>query len=1256
MSLRIADLFMELEIRGNVEQQLDQARTAANQLATAGSEAERRLAQIAGPRGLESDIRRAETRMGSLETSAQQAGRQTRDIEINPQLESQARQAGSRISSSIGDAATQASSRLGEIGQGLGDRMGSMGSSGGASFIAGFGPRVAELGSKAGPIGMAVAGVLAIGIGAGAMLAQGIADGMQMEAAKDKIQAQLGTTDQMMAVIGKAAGDSYVGNFGESVQANMEGIRDAIKGGILNGEENAGDMTQTINGLNTVADLLETDVSDASRAVGALMKSGLVKNSQEAMDVITKGSQRSANAAGDMIDVVAEYSNGWAQAGLSGQFAMALIDQSIENGADSADRGGDALREFGRRVVEEGDTLTATFSDLGFNGEEMYKKFVDGGPEAEAAFDQVFDAINKIEDPAKRAAAAQSLLGDTAGDFINSLSKWDPSKAVKSFGDVANATQNAANVMGDNAAAKMESAKRSIEVSMDGVKASMAQAFGPALTQVSDWVSTHKPEIIGFFVTLTDTILACAQGAISFASGTLRAFAFFSEASSKTIGQVVDQLGTFSSTMGGIIKHIPGMGDMGEAMEKAGDLAQKYDDQLASNADTMRDWADKLDTGNEALGNVRDTIRETGADAVASAELTRALGDQIAEIPDDKSIVIHDNSPETIAKLEALGLKTTTLPDGSVEVTANTDEGQRILDGFISTNTGRKIITYTENQIRDRRVEWSGGADKPQQQGPMMMPDGTARADGAVDLDSVDGPLPSQAVIKPDGAHLIQWSERGTGGEAYIPLASSKRARSAAILADVARRFNLSLTKMEDGGIVDSLTSLAAKKAPALQVTDSYRPGANDLHGAGRAVDFSNGSGNTDEQLAWANYLADNHREDLDELIYDDPRFSGKQIKNGEFVSDSFYAGAGDHTHHVHAAAKRALSEKAVGTGDGAQSNANLTEREKIAMAIIQEGRRRGISDKGIKTALMASLDETDLTNLDYGMDGDNKGILQQRDSWGTAEQRMDPTYAAGKFYEELAKIDYENMDEGDAAQAVQRSGTADGSNYREEAGEADELMAKLGSGTTSTTSSTSSGTTTGGVQDVRVTNWPDGFGAPQTPAEEDKAKARMTIAMFNGGGTVGGSGTEDTEHTLLTPGEEVIKRGPAAKHRRLLKAINAGANIGAFAEGGTVGGFGGYSSSVDTRKLGLNDWLALGVGTGMMAATSVDADGVFQGLDTKATTIPALTKAIKDLADNMPTTITIEHLEMAAENPMEFIQDLTELNPATMAITQKGL
>lgn len=44
------------------------------------------------------------------------------------------------------------------------------------------------------------------------------------------------------------------------------------------------------------------------------------------------------------------------------------------------------------------------------------------------------------------------------------------------------------------------------------------------------------------------------------------------------------------------------------------------------------------------------------------------------------------------------------------------------------------------------------------------------------------------------------WAEPETGGEAYIPMASSKRVRSTAVLADVAQRFGYQLSPMADGG------------------------------------------------------------------------------------------------------------------------------------------------------------------------------------------------------------------------------------------------------------------------------------------------------------------------------------------------------------------------------------------------------------------------------------------------------------------------
>lgn len=72
----------------------------------------------------------------------------------------------------------------------------------------------------------------------------------------------------------------------------------------------------------------------------------------------------------------------------------------------------------------------------------------------------------------------------------------------------------------------------------------------------------------------------------------------------------------------------------------------------------------------------------------------------------------------------------------------------------------------------------------------------TPRADGGIQN------LPQQAMIQPgNGAGLIQWAEGETGGEAFIPMAMSKRGRSTSILADVAQRFGYGLTKYAEGGI-----------------------------------------------------------------------------------------------------------------------------------------------------------------------------------------------------------------------------------------------------------------------------------------------------------------------------------------------------------------------------------------------------------------------------------------------------------------------
>jgi hypothetical protein len=60
--------------------------------------------------------------------------------------------------------------------------------------------------------------------------------------------------------------------------------------------------------------------------------------------------------------------------------------------------------------------------------------------------------------------------------------------------------------------------------------------------------------------------------------------------------------------------------------------------------------------------------------------------------------------------------------------------------------------------------------------------------------------LPSGAVVAKDGAHLIHWAEKGTGGEAFIPLGQQHRQRSTSLWFDVGRRLGVLESAGSSGG------------------------------------------------------------------------------------------------------------------------------------------------------------------------------------------------------------------------------------------------------------------------------------------------------------------------------------------------------------------------------------------------------------------------------------------------------------------------
>lgn len=121
------------------------------------------------------------------------------------------------------------------------------------------------------------------------------------------------------------------------------------------------------------------------------------------------------------------------------------------------------------------------------------------------------------------------------------------------------------------------------------------------------------------------------------------------------------------------------------------------------------------------------------------------------------------------------------------------------------------------------------------------------------------------------------------------------------------------------------------------------------------------------------------------------------------------------------------------------------------AQAIVKTGQKVGASDRDIQVALMAAIVESGLHNVDYG-DRDSIGLFQQRDAWGSREDRLSPTKAAEMFFlggqgGQQGLLDIKNRDGrslGDLAQDVQVSAYPD--RYAQHEAEAGSLLGAVSS------------------------------------------------------------------------------------------------------------------------------------------------------------------------------------------------------------------
>ncbi|MGW0347558.1 phage tail tape measure protein [Streptomyces anthocyanicus] len=321
---------------------------------------------------------------------------------------------------------------------------------------------VAANGSKMGTA-LAAAGAAA-GALAGAAIMSTLAQAMDVSEATTRLEAQLANTTADVSAATDAMTSVFTDGWGESATE----VGDAIKSVTLNMDEFTGnqqgleDMTKAALGLSKAFD---QEVNKTTAAAGQLVKTGLVKDFDEAMDLIAAGLGSVANKGDDILDTFNEYSTLFRRVGLDGKTALGLISQGLEAGARDSDAIADAIGIFSEMALAGGKQVNEAFGSIGLNGEDIGRRMRAGGDEAASALQDTMDALRGTDDATTRLAAAQVLFGDLANTQADALYALDPASAAAAggFDDVAGAADKVVEKLEDSPAMKLEAFKRTVQ-------------------------------------------------------------------------------------------------------------------------------------------------------------------------------------------------------------------------------------------------------------------------------------------------------------------------------------------------------------------------------------------------------------------------------------------------------------------------------------------------------------------------------------------------------------------------------------------------------------------------------------------------------------------------------------------------------------------------------------------------------------------------------------------------------------------------
>lgn len=318
-------------------------------------------------------------------------------------------------------------------------------------------------GATAGTFGQTFkAGIAAVGLAAGVALIAGFTEALDQSKITARLGAQLGATPEEAERYGDLAGDLYANAVVDDFQSAADTIRGVMGAGLLPPDATNKQIEEVSTKVADLANTFEFDLGETATGVGQLMKSGMAKDADEALDIIAAGLRGTDTRAADAMETITEYGSIFEQVGLKGSEAMGLIRQGLDAGVKDTDKIADTVKEFSLRAVTDSDAVRDAFETLGLDGKKMGEDVGAGGDRARDALDQVLDELRKMPESAERARVVQELFGGPGEDLGADLFALDVDKATTSLGNMEGAAEDLGDTLRDNTGTRVEQFKRQL--------------------------------------------------------------------------------------------------------------------------------------------------------------------------------------------------------------------------------------------------------------------------------------------------------------------------------------------------------------------------------------------------------------------------------------------------------------------------------------------------------------------------------------------------------------------------------------------------------------------------------------------------------------------------------------------------------------------------------------------------------------------------------------------------------------------------